>query len=257
MADSYTFNESGVKRIVAAVRKSEQPETTSDPQTVTPGARSRLIRAILLEPLYGHGSALAVRCRRVREYQQQDVQLVGAASGGQADEFTIAITWQRKEYISLPIKLNSTADQFLAALSTWTFAAPGDIWVSGGTTIPDLAPEAYGPRSAEIVTARWSVTFAGDMFDAAEVPRIEIKSQSIVMGGLLISFPSAWIADWQGEPIVEVFEGGLMPDDPHNVSSPPPTRTPLQPGSAILAAWCQDAEGYVVCSAEARKYRVY
>lgn len=254
--DLYVFGEDEATRISRAVRKSEEP----DPVVSTPKRLALppqgIIRAVLMQPLYGHGSALAIKSRRVREYQQQDVQLVGAFEEARplsAAWFRLAITWDRKEYISNQISVSASPDEFLAALAPWTFAAPGDIWVTGGTFTPAEIPAEFPPADRTAYIARWSVTFSGQQFDNIAVPQMEIADQIVNRGGILITFPSVWIST--GE-VVEVFEGGLMPDAPHTAASPPPDRTPLQPGSAILAAWCPDAEGYVVCSAEARKFRV-
>lgn len=257
--DLFMFGAAEVARIAKAVRKSEEPPV-SPAASRPPGRSPAFIRAILLEPLHGHGSALAVRCKRISGEQQQDVQLVGALDYTDDKEaFRLSMMWgepgEEVNFVSDPIRIYASADEFLEGLTPWTFAASGDLYVSGGLVDPAEVPPELREMTHPAVLARWTVTFAGRQFDNRVLPRIQVEEQAdLQFGALLVTFPSSW---QQTPEVVQVFEGGLMPDSPQTSVSPPPSRTPLQPGSAVLCAWCPDADGYVVCSAEARKYRVF
>ena len=56
--------------------------------------------------------------------------------------------------------------------------------------------------------------------------------------------------------IVEVIEGGLNPDQVRSYGSYLQRRFPLVAGSIVLADYCDEAGGYVVVSAEPRKFRL-
>lgn len=250
--DGYVFSRDGAKRIVSAVRKIEEAPPLVDPTPVRQGQFPGLVRAILTSPLYGHGSSLAMKCERVVSYEMQDVQIVGSfglTDNGPA-RFRLSMQFNGTRYDSTAISPSASADEFLAALAPWTFARDGDIYVSGGLLDTELIPDDLPHDSRVVALSRWTVAFVGTQFENVNLSRIEIIEENLG-GGMIVTFQSAWQMTQQ---VIEVFEGGLIPDGPMNFSSPPPSRTPLGTGAAVLCAWCPDANGYVVCAAEARKY---
>lgn len=248
----FTLIASELRRIGAAVLKSEAP-TAPVAAPAPPATTAQLpapIRAVLLEPLSGHGSALALRSRRIVAHEIQDVQVVGTP--GEHGRFKLKIAWNRVDYVSEWISISDSADQVYTALQPWTFAPSGDLYVSQGAVDPETIPDQFVRPEAPLVTARWSISFIGPAFDDVLIPPVEVAASDLRGSALVITHPSSWEVT---DDIVQVFEGGLMADRP--VSEYHTSRSaPLPAGTAVVCVWLPDAEGYVVIAAEPRKYSI-
>lgn len=242
---------SSARELARLLRSSRQPDAAPTGTTFPGRPLTGLVRAVLLEPLYGHGQALAVTCERIRSHELQDVQIVGTVNTT-TGRFKLSILWERVTYTSDWIAWDATADELLDALTPWTFLVDGDLRVSLGTFDNELVPDELDRPDQPMVLCRWTLAFVADKFLLADVPHVQVSADETGSLAIVITHPSSWQED--GE-IIQIFEAGLFADSPQsiNVGS---RRTPLPAGSALVVGWCEKAQGYIQAAAEPRKFQI-
>jgi hypothetical protein len=220
-----------------------------------PGRPVQTIRAMLLEPLLGHGEALAMRCRREKFSRLVDMQVVGGADPGDswAIEIRTAIPGIANSVETDPFGVNATAEEVHGCIVRALSIDPLDLFVAGGRMSAEIVSEELRTDSvAGFNISRWSLAFVGDVFSLSDpvcIPRRGTGSSS----SMLVTSESTWRPT--GE-VVKLIEAGFNPKSYRSYGSSQPTQFPLVAGSVVLAHWCDDADGYVVGGAEPRKFRI-
>lgn len=241
------FDRQSAIRIAAAVAKSELP----DPVELTSDHREPhnppAIRCVLLEPLYGHSSALAIRTRLAVDHAVQEIQIVGLPD--ENGRFRLSLTWNRVDLVSDWIPWNASAAEVYQALQSWPFAS-GDLFVGLGRIDPDEVPAWLPTPAAALPIARWTISFVGPQFDGVPVPPLAIHSDTLGGVSLAIAYSGSWISTGQ---IVQVRECGFIADNPASYAYTT-RRTPYPAGAAVGCVWMPDAQSYCVWPVEVRKF---
>ena len=241
-----------LRRIGQATIKIENLES---PVIDKAGRRRRgLIRAILLEPLYGGWHALAQVCVRQRYSRLVEVQIVGAAHS--QDAWSLRVDLRIPEVSgpieSLPFTTRSSAAEVYAALMATLPVSSGDLFVTSGRISGLEVPTTLRHEpDAVYVLARWTIAFAGSIFEGL-TPTVDPVNLS-GSDAMILSSAATWRPTSE---IIEVIEGGLNPDQVRAYGQYITSRFPLVAGSVVLADYSEGANGYVVTSAEPRKFRI-
>lgn len=248
--------ESDLKRIGRGIRQIEElripepvPHFTREPR--------HTIRAQLLEPLYGHGMALAQVGTFERYGRLAEVAIVGQTLDSATWSLRIDPGTSRLPTVTTPtFRTDATAAEVRDAILSVLPVGDNDLYVLAGAIPGRVIPDTLnGTPESLYIQARWTIAFAGQVF--ARTSPVVVPGQSAVSNSaMMLSSASRWRPTSE---IVYVIEAGLNPDSVRtygSYSNYTTSRYPLVSGTVVLAHWCHDASGYVVGSAEPRKFRI-